>query len=207
MKEIKIGYNTVSPARQRRRNRMQLFGAAFGILAGFWETFGLYKGIYIVIPVSGFILAGLNIIIGRFYDKVENKYGNRLDIILSRINGFVLLITGIGFHVTGSKYIQYAYYLLSLLFLIVFPYLLFPVKGKKLYMRMTDSGIIVNRLIFKDVIYPWQVIKSVFINENALQVQTKNGKKTKKYFIQDADKSKFPEIYSFINMIKSENEY
>lgn len=186
---------------------MQLFGAAFGILIGFWDTFGLYKGIYIVIPVFGFILAVFNIIIGRFYDKVEKKYGNKLDIILSEINGFVLLVTGVGFHVTGSKYIQYAYYLLSLLFLIVFPCLLLPVKEKKLYMRINDLEITINRLIFKYVIYPWLDIKSVTIYENALQLQVKDGKKTKKYFINDADKLKFSEICAFINVIKSKNGY
>lgn len=207
MKEMKIKYNTISISRQLLRDRLQLISASIGIVVGFWETIKIYKGVFLIIPILGFAMALINIVIAKFYIKFMYKYGDKLELILIRMNGMMMLITGLGFHILGSKDIQYAYYLLSFLYFIIFPYFLLPAKNKKLIFHITLTGIVINRLFLKVIQYPWQEIESISLKNEVLQLKIKNRGKMKKYFIQKDDLSQHSEIIDFIKKIKSKNKY
>ena len=107
MKEIKIKYSTVSPRRQELRDRLQLIGASISIIIGYSETLNIYAGITIILPIIGFVIAFINILFVRFYKNLVQKYGDQFELVLMRTNGIIMLITGIGFQIAGSKYIQY----------------------------------------------------------------------------------------------------
>jgi len=204
---MKITYKSISAKRQERRDRMQLFGAALGIVLGFMETLNIYTGISLIIPILGFALALVNVLIAKFYSTFQKKYGEKLELILFKINGFMMLITGLGFQFSGSKYVKYVYYILSLFFFIVLPYFLIPAKKKKFVLQLTDSEIIVNRFIFKAINYPWQEIETVFLNNEFLQLKTKQGKKSRKYFLQNNTKVLVTEIIDFMKKVKLENDF
>ena len=205
MKEIKVKYSPVSPGRQEWRNRLQLIGASISIVIGYSETFSIYTDITLMLPIIGFVIAFLNILFARFYRNLIQKYGNKFELILIRTNGIVMLITGIGFHLAGSKYIQYAYYLLTILFLIVLPNFILPAKKRKLVLILTSSELIVHKRIrvIKNV---WQNIDVISIQKNFIEIKQKGHNKFKRYFIEPATK-KQTEISRFIKSIKSEKGY
>ena len=67
MNEIIIPYNTISPQRQKFRDRIQLLGASICIVIGYSETLSFYIGIYFILPLIGFAIAVLNIIFIKYY--------------------------------------------------------------------------------------------------------------------------------------------
>ena len=204
---MKISYNTESSRRQERRDRLQLLAAVLGITVGFTETLNIYKGIAFVIPCLGFFVALVNLIIAGLYRKIRNRFGDNLELILTKINGFVMLITGLGFQIEGSGEIQYVYYALALVFFVLFPYFLLPAKKKKLIINLTDSQIIINRLLFKPVIHSWQDVEFISLKKELLQLKTKGGKKSKKYYLLTDDSQSRSEIADLINEIKRDSDY
>jgi hypothetical protein len=205
MSEIKVKYNTISPRHQERRIRFQLIGASICIIIGYFETFNVYTGITIILPLIGFALAFLNLLFARFYRSLVQKYGEKLELILLRNNGIIMLITGIGFQIAGSKYIQYAYFLLSILYFIILPNLILPAKKKKLVLILSPSKLIVRnriRLIKKD----WQTIDNIWIQNGIIKIKQKGHKKIKQYFIEPNDE-KQTAISAFIENIRSEKGF
>lgn len=202
MNEILIPYNTVSPRRQEFRSRIQLLGASMCIVIGYSETLSFYTGIFIILPIIGFAIAVLNIIFVRYYRTLVKKYGNKFEIFLIRTNGIIMLTTGIGYHITGSKYIQYAYYLLTILFFIILPRFILPAKKKRLTLQITRSGIVVQRSI-KTVIHKWQNVELLCIKKNVLKIKKSGKRKIFKYFLEQKN-NKQDQILSFVETIKSE---
>jgi hypothetical protein len=205
LKSIEIKYNTVSPHRQEWRDRLQLLGASISIVVGYMETFNIYTGVAIILPIAGFLIAFLNILFVKFYRNLVQRYGEKFELILLRINGFILLITGIGFHITGSKYIQYAYYLLTILFFIILPYFVYPAKKKKLFLIFTPSEFVVHKRI-RVVKTVWEKIDLVRIQKNLIEIKRKEHDKITRYFINPTDEEN-TEIANFIENLKIENSY
>ena len=207
MREINIKYNTSSTSRQERRDRLQLLGASIGITLGFWETFDLYRSIYVTIPVIGFSMAFINIVIAKFYNIFRARYEDKFDILLFKLNGVVMLITGIGFHINESQYGKYAYYILALYFFIVSPYFLTPAKKKKLFIRFNSTRIVINKLFFKPVVYTWDELESIMLNQDVLHLKNNRSKKSRKYYVAESDKEKIPGVIDFLHDIKSQGNH
>ena len=206
MDELTISYTIVSPHRQEIRNKLQLIGASVCILLGYSETINIYSGIFIILPIVGLILAILNIIFVRFYRILREKYGDKFEIFIIRTNGIIMLLTGIGYQVAGSKYIQYAYYLLTILFFVILPNVILPAKKKRLVLQFTRSGIIVQKR-FRTVTNTWQSIDSLCIQNGILEIKKKgNREKIKKYYL-DQKNGEQGQLFNFIWTIKSENGY
>ena len=205
MKSLKVKYNTVSRRRQEWRDRLQLLGAAIGIVIGYMESFHIYTGISIVLPITGFVIAFVNILFVKFYKNLVQKYGRKFEFILLRINGLVMLITGIGFHITGSKYIQYAYYLVAILYMIVFPFFIYPMKKKNLVLLFTPFEFIAHKRI-RVIKTPWKDIDRVRIQKDLIEVKQKKHPKIDRYFIEPTVE-KYAEIFDCIDTLKSENGY
>ena len=205
MNEIRVTYNTVSPRRQEYRDRMQLLGASISIVIGYSETFKFYTGITIILPIIGFVLVFLNVLFARFYRYLIKKYGAKFELLLIRANGIIMLITGIGYQVTGSKYIQYAYYLLAVLFFIILPNFLLPAKKKRLVLQITRLNIIIQKR-FRTVRHTWQEIDLICIQKDALKIKTKGTSKLKNYFLEQEDNKQI-QMFDFIDNIKSEHNY
>lgn len=205
MKEIIIPYNTVSPRRQVFRNRIQLLGASICIVIGYSETLSFYTGIYLILPLIGFAIAVLNIIFIKYYRILVKKYSDKFEIFLIRTNGIIMLTTGIGYQITGSKYVQYAYYLLTILFFIILPRFILPAKKKRLTLQFTRSGIVVQKRI-KTVIHKWQDIELFCIKKNNLKIKKSGKGKIFKYFLEQKN-NKQDQILSFVETIKSEYDH
>lgn len=202
MNEIIIPYNTISPQRQKFRDRIQLLGASICIVIGYSETLSFYTGIYFILPLIGFAIAVLNIIFIKYYKILVKKYGDKFEIFLIRTNGIIMLTTGIGYQITGSKYVQYAYYLLTILFFFILPWFILPAKKKRLTLQFTGSGIIVKKRI-KTVIHKWQNIELFCIKKNVLKIKKSGKVKIFKYFLEQKN-NKQEQILSFVKTIKSE---
>jgi hypothetical protein len=205
MKEIKIKYSTVSPRRQELRDRLQLIGASISIIIGYSETLNIYAGITIILPIIGFVIAFINILFVRFYKNLVQKYGDQFELVLMRTNGIIMLITGIGFQIAGSKYIQYAYYLLTILFFIILPYFILPAKKKKLVLIFTPSELIVHKRL-RAIKSAWQHIDRIWIHKGVIKIKQKGHNKIKQFFFE-ATTEKQTTIYGFIENIKFEKGY
>ncbi len=205
MREIKIQYYSISPHRQEWRDRLQLILASVSIIAGYSESLSIYTNVAIILPITGFFIAFLNILFARFYRYFMKKYGNKFELLLNMANGIVMLITGIGFHISGSKYIQYAYYILTMIFLIIFPIFILPAKNKKMFLTFTQSEFIVQKKL-RAIKKAWQNIDLIGIHNNVLISKLHDQKKNKKYFIEPDDKRQ-NEIMNFIENLKVENDY
>jgi hypothetical protein len=207
VEEIKIKYNRSSAKRQNRRDRLQLLSASFGIIVGLSETWKVLTGFLLIIPVLSLILAIANIVIAKSYNRFQKKYGEKFDILLFKLNGIVMLLTGLIFHLNGAQYIQYCYYVISIAYFIIFPYFLVPSKKKKLILQINDSGIIVHNLFLNKSIYLWQDVKSILLQHDLLQIKTMNHGRGKKYFFQHKETIDQLAIASFINRLKLTNNY
>lgn len=205
MKEVKIKYNTVSPRRQEWRDRLQLLGASISITIGYSETFHIYTGIAIILPILGLFIALLNIIFARFYRKLVQQYGDKFELVLLRTSGIAMFITGIGFHISGSKYIQYAYYLLTLLYFIILPYFILPKKKNKLVLILTPSEFIVHKRI-RAIKNAWQNIERIWIQKGVIKIEQKGHNNIKQYFIKPIPEEQAA-IFEFLEMIKLEKGY
>ena len=113
------------------RDRVQLLSASLCILIGYSETFSFYRGMLILIPLVGFAIAILNVIFARFYQALTERLGDKFEMILLRLNGVIMVITGLGYQLFGSNYIPYAYYFISVLYFVVLPKVVLPVKKKR----------------------------------------------------------------------------
>ncbi len=204
MEEIRITYNTVSTHRQELRNKIQLIAASIGIIVGYSETFSIYKGIAIILPIIGFVIAFLNVLFVKFYRKLAKTYDHRFEILIVIMNGIIMLTTGIGYHLAGSKYIQFAYYILALLFLIILPNIILPIKMKR-SLQFTRSKIIVKKSLRK-VTLMWQNIDWICIQKDILKIKQPGDRKIKIYFL-DQDDRKQTQITDFIENIKAESNY
>jgi hypothetical protein len=205
MREIKIRYNSISPRRQEWRGRLQLIAASVGIIAGYSESLSIYTSVAIILPIIGFFIAFLNILFARFYSYFMKKYGNKFELLLIRANGIVMLITGIGFHISGSKYIQYAYYILTIMFLIIFPIFILSAKNKRMILTFTQSEFIIQKRL-RPIKNAWQNIDLIGIQNNVLSLKIHDQNKIKKYFIEPDDKRQ-TEIMDYIEKLKAENDY
>ena len=206
MNEMIINYNTISPHRQSWRDRAQLVGASISIFVGYSETFASYTGISIILPIIGFIIAFVNVLFARFYQKFRDKYGDKFEILLLRINGIIMLITGMGYHVLGSKHIQYAYYFLAVAFFIFLPSVVLPAKKNKLFLKITPSQITIHKLV-KSVSHAWQNVDSLFLGDGILLLKLNNRKKSKKFYIEQVQNLPRAKLIDYINKLKSENKY
>jgi hypothetical protein len=116
-----------------------------------------------------------------------------------------MLITGIGFHISGSNYIQYAYYLLTILFIIIFPIFIVPIKNKRVMLKFTQSEFIVQKRISVSK-NQWQNIELITLQKGVLKIKLLERKSIKNYFIEPDDKLN-AEIRSFIENLKLEFGY
>ena len=205
MREVKIQYTAVSQRRQEWRDRLQLLGASISIIIGYAETFHIYTGIAIILPILGFVIAFLNIIFARFYQNLIQKYGDKFELALLRTSGIAMLITGIGFHISGSKYIQYAYYLLTLLYFIILPYFILPAKKNKRVLILTPSDLVVHKRI-RAIKNAWQDIERIWIQKDVIKIKQKGYNKIKQYFIKPNAEEQNA-ISEFIETIKFEKDY
>ena len=206
MNDIKINYNTVSLKRQLWRDRIQLLSASLCIILGYSETWAGYTGVRILVPIFGFIIAFLNILFARFYRQISQKFGENFEIYLLRLNGVIMLLTGMGYHVLGSLYIQYAYYILSIMLFIVLPKFVLSAKRKKLFLEMNDAQITTHRLI-RTVTRSWQDFESILFHNGVLQFTLKGGRKSKKLFLQQTGNSHGVELLDFFQRIKRDHDY
>jgi hypothetical protein len=205
MKEIKIRYNAVSARRQELIDRMQLLLASISIIAGYSESLSIYRGIAIVLPIIGFFIVFLNILFAGFYRYFVHKYGNKFETILIRANGIVMLITGIGFHITGSKYIQYVYYLLTIIFFIILPNFILPLRNKRMVLTFAESELIVQKRL-RVIKIAWKNIELISIQKSFINIRLNGEKQIKKYFI-DPVGERHTEIMSFLENLKTQKGY
>lgn len=205
MNEIIVPYNTVSSRRQEVRNRIQLIGASLCIVIGYSESFNIYTGMFIIVPIIGLAIVVLNIIFARFYRCLIKKYGDKFEIFLIKTNGIIMLTTGIGYQIAGSKYIQYAYYLLTVLFFVILPNFVLPAKRKRLVLKITPSKIIVQKRL-RTIAHTWQNIDLICIQQDILQIKKKGNRKALKYYL-DLESNIQAQLFDLAENIKSEYGY
>jgi hypothetical protein len=204
---LKVFYTAVSPARRVRIDRFQLLSASFCLVLGLGETLKGFSGMLLLIPIFGFIAAVFNIVMVIFYRKLKNRFGDRVEVLFLKANGIIMLITGVGFHFSGSNRIQYAYYILALLYFIILPYFLIPARKKKYIFRLNPTEITFYKPLFKPALYSWQGIESVMVDKNGLQLRTTGKKKFKRYYFQHTNDELGIEIVNQLTKIKSDNDY
>jgi len=184
MNELTVPCSRLSPHRRAIRDKMQLIGASVCIIVGYSESYQIYTGVLLMLPVIGLAIAILNVLFVRFYRTLTDRYGDKFELFLIRLNGIIMLTTGIGFQLAGSKYIFYAYYFLTLLFLIILPGYLYPVLKKRFVIGFTASGII-TRGRFKSAIHKWQNVEALYLDQKLFRLKNKdNPKKSIKYYVE-----------------------
>lgn len=199
MDEIAIKYDKISPRRQEINDRIQLLAASITIFLGYWETLSFFKGILFLLPVTGYAIALINILFVRFYKRLIKKYGYRFEVLILRINGIIMLTTGIGYHLTGSKYIQFAYYFITIWFLFILPFFILRLRKKRI-LRFTPSKIIVTKLLRETEMF-WNDIDFIDLQGNLLTIGKKEKRRKRKYFLEQ-DEKKLSQITDFITITK-----
>jgi len=207
MEELRVFYTTVSPARRARIDRFQLLSASFCLLIGFSEALKEFSGLLFLIPIFGLIAAIFNVIIVLNYSKLKSKFGEKVEILFLKANGVIMLITGIGFHSSGSIRMQYIYYLLALLYFILLPYFLIPAVMKKYIIRFRSSAIIFEKSVFKPVQYSWQEIESIIVDKMGLKLKKLGKKRIRKVYFQRTINDQYSDIIHRLNEIKKKNQY
>jgi len=205
MKELIINYSNISPRRLVIMDKVQLIAAAAGIALGYYETWNKYEGISIIVPLTGFVIAFINILVVRFYGRLVNKYGNKFEIFLFRLNGIVLLITGISFQIFGAKYIQYVYYIIALFSFYIVPNFIIPAKKQKYYIHLSDTQIIVSRFFSKNI-FSWNEISSFKNNNGILVLKNNRSKRAAKFYLNDNEVN-IKALSSFLTKLKEDNNY
>lgn len=200
MEEIIIKYDSVSPRRQEINDRIQLLAASFTIILGYWGSLGIYTGIKVILPITGFAIALLNLLFVRFYKKLVQKYGFRFEVLILRINGIIMLTTGIGYYLNGSKYLHFTYYFLTICYFLILPYIIIRAKKKRM-LRFSESKIITSGKIGKNM-FLWQNIESIEIQGNQLTISEKNKHRKKKFYLEK-DSVRQSEVYDFLLNVKS----
>ena len=199
MDEITIKYDKISPRRQEINDRVQLLAASITIFLGYWDTLSFFTGIKMILPVTGFSIALLNILFVRFYKRLIKKYGYRFEVLILRINGIIMLTTGIGYHLTGSNYIQYAYFILTLCYFLILPYFILKVRKRRM-LRFTPSKIIVTKLLRETAMF-WNDIDFIDLQGNMLTIGEKEKRRKRKFYLEQ-DENKLSQINDFIAITK-----
>ena len=184
------------------RDRLQLLSASLCIALGYSETFSFYRGMLILIPLFGFAIALLNVIFARFYQMLTERLGDKFELLLLRLNGVIMVITGLGYHLFGSRYIQYAYYLISILYFVVLPKIVLPVKKRRLSLHLTDSGMTITTLT-RSVVWPWESIVSAHLLDNVLEIKRKGHNRTKHFYLEISDPAQRDELDHLLQRVVS----
>jgi hypothetical protein len=163
-----------------------------------------YHGLLSLIPVVAFILSIINIIIVLRYSRFEQKYGNKLQAMIFRINGIMMLITALSFQFIGEHNVQYVYYLISILYLVILPEMIIN-KRSKMMMKFLPQLIVVDQSFRKPVEYFWKDIKTISHKEQLLTIERKHTGKIKKHYLIFKKNTEKVELQELLEI--KQNEY
>lgn len=205
MESYTIYYSTKSSKALIRQNRFQLLGASFSIIIGYLESFQFYTSLSAVIPVIGLVVAFCNITFAAFYEKLTKKYGNKFEMLLLRTDGLIMLITGIGYDLAGSDLVPVAYYMLTLMYFVVLPYLLLPAKAKRYFIQIGPSGISLRGMLMR-LQLKWGDIEFITLQNDLLTLKRLGRRKVYKCFIREYEAG-FSQILEFIKKVETRNHF
>ena len=182
MNGIEFKYNIISRKDQKRSDRIQLFIASFSLVTGYSDSIKDYTGILILLPIISFSIAIINIGILITYNYFIKKYGYRLEAIVFRINGIMILLTALGFQFIGNHNVQYVMYVIAVCYLFVLPNIVIQKRGKMI-IRFLPEKISVFRRWLKPLEYDWYDIETISVKNTLIILKQKNVKKRRRYFL------------------------
>ena len=205
METLTIYYNTKSPGAELRQNRFQLLAASLSIVIGYFESFRFYTGISVVIPIIGFIIAVFNIPFAIFYTKLTQKIGKKFELLLLRTDGLIMLITGIGYQLAGSNLVPIAYYILTIMYFVVLPYFLLPVKAKRYYIRLNKEGVSLRGLV-KRLQLKWSDIEFITCRDDLFKLKRTGKRKVQKFYLK-SNETDLKQAARIIKQAKVKNNF
>lgn len=206
MQNVELRYSPISEEHQINRTRIQLVGGAVCVILGLMETYPIFTGPYILVPAVGMIIAFVSILVARFYKQFLKKYGHRIESIVLFISGVTMCITGLGFHIQGSRYLPFAYYFITLLYFIILPFLWIPARKNSCFLDVTDTGLTVHRLMFRTRIFSWQQIESIKIKDTVFYLKSA-GRKKRKFYIPKTQMSEYTQMIQLLEKIKKKHTF
>ncbi len=203
---IILKYTPLSLEHQIRRDRIQLTVAAVSIFMGFIETWPVFRGFALIIPIGGFVLAVLNLLLARFYQQILNKFGDKVDNILMAVNGIAMLVSGIAFQYQGSNAIQYAYYFLAFAYLLL-PYTIIPGRLKRLKIIFDQDGVFIKGAFKNGRMIQWTDLFLIELSQECLKLGIQKQKKEKRFCIHQNEMKVLQDLDTWIIKNQSKNKY
>ena len=182
MSEFTLHYQNRSKKDQSKRDKIQLLFASFSLAIGTVDTFQMYSGVWILIPIVSFAVAAMNLFIVIRFRWFEQKYGSRFEAAVFRFNGVLLLLTALGFQFAGKNAVQYVYYGLAIAYFVLIPRILTAAR-EKMILSIDEDKIVVCRSVRQPQQYSWSDVESIILMNELIQVKWKQKKRRKKYFL------------------------
>jgi len=198
MKELIIKYSRFSEKKQKFSEKMQLICAAIALMAVGLEGLESDSKIQFYISLIFILVSILDFVLAIKYEKFISMYKVNFEIIILRINGIVMLLTGLSLQYLGKDLIQYPYYILSVFYIYVIPKMSLKAKSKRLII-LSESGIQIKRILFSALEYNWSKLENYEFYNMVFRIWILGEKKPKKYFISEKNTRNIKDIEDFLN--------
>ena len=185
VKELQLHYSRMPENRQRRHDRIQLLIASLSFITGYMDSLQDYPGWLLLIPMVSFIIALMNILIVVRYSWFERKYGPNLESTVFRINGIMMLVTALSFELIGRHRVQYAYYVLAIIYFFILPHIAINAR-KKMYITFSVNMILI-RSLRRSIELRWPDIEIINLTNGLLKIKSKKRRRVRKYYLQTND--------------------
>ena len=203
MKEITLKYQKGSPETLLRTDRVQILTAALALLIGYIDTYYAYTGLLVIIPIIGITIALLNFILAIRLNYFYKKFGDKLSLVIFRGNGFMMLITALGYQFIGHHTVQYVLYLLSLVYLFVLPVISGKVK-RRYQITFGNGQITIMRSVRKPLQYRIKDLDDIIIQGDKLTIKENN--KENHYFLVAENHILIDDVIQLISSMKKKKQ-
>lgn len=198
MKELILKYKRFSENKQKFVDKMQLICAAVALLAVGLEGLESDSKVQFYFSLTFVLIAILEFVLAIKYARFKSIYENNFEEIVFRINGIVMLLTGLSLQFLGKDLVQYPYYLLSIVYFFVMPKIFLKARSK-LMIILGESGLQIKRMLFAPLEFRWDQIENYEIDKIVLRVWFRGKQKPKKLFISEENTNNIKDIENFLN--------
>ena len=184
---VTVRYTSKPEKKRIRTERIQLMATGFSLIVILLDPLENPTLFSIAVRVTAVILGVVLVVSGAKYNSIKNVLDCRLETILTRLSGVVLILSGILLKIEGSGTVYAVQIVLGLVYIIVLPSLFR--RGKGVFLLSADETGVTYRRIFRSTAkIPWEDIDTVSMRDTTLTIKRKNHSKPETFYLTGDNK-------------------
>ncbi len=186
MKEIT--YQFISPEKEKKRDRFQLFSSAFILFIVILDVIENPAPIMLYIGILGLVLGCIFLFFAIRYDSLRHGMRDKFERLLFVLVGIVFLFNGAVLRMQGSGTVWMIHLALGLLYIAVLP-VMANYGRKLLFLKLDESGFHVKKFPRGYTLIPWEAISGVSVQSGCLAINRFKKKRLKKFWLDNEHQS------------------